>query len=199
MRKRDSRWWRRGAAAGAVLAVLGSGLYVSTASGDDKRSAGFEEIIDLIRLARVTAPFHDVQKALDAGWSVEPMCLEYPDGYYGEPPGTMGHHFFSVDYLTDGGRVDASEPELLLYEKRADGSWRFNAVEYIVPARDVPSTGPAPRLFGREFTFFPEVGTAGVWGLHVWLWRSNPHGLYANVNPNVTCEHSGADLTHTHH
>ena len=27
----------------------------------------------------------------------------------------------------------------------------------------------------------------GVFGLHVWLWRNNPAGLFAESNPNVSC------------
>jgi hypothetical protein len=219
MRNHAMRWLKRAAVGAAALAVVGSGLYATTANGDinwdiswsDQKAStttastttattSFEEIWDLLRLARTTAPFHHVQNALDAGWSEEPMCMDYPDGYMGEGPGTMGHHFFNVAYLTDGGRLDPTEPELLVYEKRADGSWRLNAVEYIVPARDLPGTAPAPEMFGgHKLVWHPEVGTAGVWGLHVWLWRHNPHGLYAEVNPNVTCAHSGAAATHTHH
>lgn len=217
-----SRRLRRGAATAAAVAIVGSGLFTSSANGDiswdiswsdsawadrelstpeksdDRKSASsFEELFDLIELARTTAPFHDVQNALDAGWTVQPMCMDYPDGFHGEPPGTMGHHFYNVEYLTDEGRIDVSEPELLLYEKRANGTWRFNAVEYIIPAGDLPGTAPAPELFGQEFRFYPEIGSNGIWGLHVWLWRSNPYGLYANLNPNVTCEYADTD-SHAH-
>jgi hypothetical protein len=61
-------------------------------------------------------------------------------------------------------------------------------------ATDTGAAEP-PRLFGREFRFFPDVGSAGIWGLHVWVWRHNPHGLYANLNPRVSCEH--ADMDHS--
>ncbi len=148
------------------------------------------EISDLAELIVATAPYHDVNEALEDGWEVEPMCMDYPDGYYDEGPGTMGHHFFNAAYILDGGHVEPSQPELLLYEKRADGSWRLNAVEYVIPARDHPPTAEPPTLFGQEFRFYPEVGSAGIWGLHVWIWRHNPHGLYANVNPRVSCEHA---------
>lgn len=181
---------RRMAATAAALAIVGSGLYASAAAADVDGSDRFEELTDLVELARATAPFHRVQNALDAGWAEDPMCMDYPDGFYGEPPGTMGHHFYNLAYLSDGGRIDPSEPELVLYEKRANGTWRLNAVEYVIPAGDLPSTAPAPELFGQKFRFYPDIGADGIWGLHVWLWRTNPHGLYANLNPNVSCEHS---------
>jgi hypothetical protein len=31
---------------------------------------------------------------------------------------------------------------------------------------------------------------AGLYLLHVWLWRSNPSGLFADWNPNVSCRHA---------
>lgn len=174
---------RQVVALSGVLALAASGAGTAHAEPDEEGS-------DLLRLRHATASFHNVETALEAGWTEEPLCMDYPNGYHGEPPGAMGHHFFNVDYLLDGGHVDPTQPELLLYEKHADGSWRLNAVEYIIPARDLPPTAEPPRLFGREFTFFPEVGSAGVWGLHVWVWLHNPHGRYADVNPRVSCEHA---------
>jgi hypothetical protein len=154
-----------------------------------------QEVRDLVELAVATAPFHDVDAALAAGWSVEPMCMDYPDGFHGEAPGTMGNHFYNVAYLTDGGHIEPAQPELLLYEKRRDGGWRLNAVEYVIPAADLPGTAEPPRLFGQEFRFYPEIGSAGIWGLHVWIWRHNPRGLYVNLNPRVSCDY--ADMTNT--
>jgi len=183
---------RFAARAAAVLALTGA-LSAPQASDAKEEHGPGEEVRDLAALIRRTAPFHDVDRALAAGWSVEPMCMDYPDGYYGEPPGTMGHHFYNEEYLLDGGHVEAGQPELLLYEKRADGSWRLNAVEYVIPARDLPPTAEPPRLFGQEFRFYPDVGAAGIWGLHVWIWRHNPHGRYANLNPRVSCEHADAE------
>jgi hypothetical protein len=148
------------------------------------------EVRDLAALARATAPYHDVATALADGWSEQPMCMTYPEGFHGEAPGTMGNHFYNVAYLTDGGHVEASQPDLLLYEKRQKGSWRLNAVEYVIPARDLPGTATPPQLFGQQFTFYPEVGAAGIWGLHVWLWRHNPRGLYVNLSPRVSCQYA---------
>ena len=198
MPNKATRWLKRAAIGAAALTMIGSGLYAATAS-TPRASSNADEVYDLARLARTTAPFHNVRNALDAGWSEQPMCVDYPNGYMGEGPGTMGHHFYNVDYLSDGGYLDPTEPELLVYEKRGNGSWRLNAVEYIVPAKDLPGTAPAPEMFGgHKLVWHPEIGAAGVWGLHVWLWRNNPHGLYAELNPNVTCAHSDAAM-HGHH
>jgi hypothetical protein len=178
------------AVAASSLALMGG-----TVAPSDAQVQRHDEIRDLIELIVTTAPFHDVDAALAAGWSEEPMCMEYPDGFHGEPPGTMGNHFYNVTYLTDGGHIEPSQPELLLYEKRRNGSWRLNAVEYVIPAADLPGTADPPRLFGQEFRFYPEIGSAGIWGLHVWIWRHNPRGLYVNLHPRVSCEY--ADMTNS--
>jgi hypothetical protein len=34
------------------------------------------------------------------------------------------------------------------------------------------------------------VGAAGIWGLHVWLWRHYPRGLFVNLHPDVTCAYN---------
>lgn len=205
MRMILSRTRRTVVAVAAGLTLVGSGVYAAAANSDiggskpEDASASTESpMTQLIEASRTTAPFHNVDNALAAGWEVQPMCMDYPDGLMSEAPGTMGHHFFNAAYLTDGGQIDPSEPELVLYEKRPNGTWRLNAVEYIIPARDLPSTAPAPEMFGQKFTFFPDVGAAGVWGLHVWLWRANPHGLFANLNPLVTCAHATAMHMHGH-
>jgi hypothetical protein len=174
----------------SVLAVT-----VSATAPSGAQAAADEEIRDLAVLREATAPFHDVTRALEAGWTEQPMCLDYPDGFAGELPGTMGHHFFNVAYLRDGGHIEPSQPELLLYEKLVDGSWRLNAVEYVIPAGDLPATAEPPRMFGQEFRFYPDVGAAGIWGLHVWVWRHNPRGLYVNLNPLVSCQY--ADMQHS--
>jgi hypothetical protein len=41
-----------------------------------------------------------------------------------------------------------------------------------------------PRFLGASFQQEDEFG---VFGLHVWLWRANPEGLFAESNPNVSC------------
>ena len=28
--------------------------------------------------------------------------------------------------------------------------------------------------------------------LHVWAWKANPRGAYADMNPSVSCEHAHA-------
>jgi hypothetical protein len=135
---------------------------------------------ELAALRRVVAPLHNFERAQAAGWSAQiTPCLELPG------VGGMGFHYGNPTYLGDGGAVSVTQPEALLFEPTEDGQMRFVGVEYIVPFTDVPPTGPAPVLFGLPFE---AVTGAGVWGLHAWVGRHNPDGMFTAWNPMVSCE-----------
>jgi hypothetical protein len=150
-------------------------------------SAGFEES-DLAALRQVTAPFHDFEKAKAAGWSTQiTPCMTDPAG-----SGGMGFHYGN-SALIDGS-VRVKEPELLLYEPQQNGAPRLVAVEYIVPLSAWTSPKP-PRLFGHDF----KVNSAfQIWGLHVWVWKDNPSGLFADWNPRVGCGNATAASSMAH-
>ena len=42
----------------------------------------------------------------------------------------------------------------------------------------------------REMLGF--VGLDPFYELHVWAWRDNPKGTFADMNPSVSCEHAHA-------
>jgi hypothetical protein len=56
-------------------------------------------------------------------------------------------------------------------------------VELAVPYAAWEKEQP-PAFLGA--TFQPE-DEFGVWGLHVWLWKYNPEGLFAESHPGVSC------------
>ena len=56
-------------------------------------------------------------------------------------------------------------------------------------------TAAAPVLFGQEFK---QNDTFQLWGLHVWLWKENPSGLFASWNPRVSCRHTTAVSSMAH-
>lgn len=58
-------------------------------------------------------------------------------------------------------------------------------VEYIPPG--APDDTP-PVLFGQTFEYNT---TFGVWALHVWAGKHNPHSLLGEWNPTVSCEYAG--------
>lgn len=132
----------------------------------------------LAALRRMTAPFHDMAAAEAAGWDV-PLtpCMSSPDG-------GMGVHMANMDLLLDG-KAELLGPETLLYEPQKNGRMRLVAVEYLVPFSLLPSDADAPELLGEHFH---QNFEAGVWALHVWIWRHNPAGMFADWNENVTCD-----------
>jgi hypothetical protein len=141
-------------------------------------------------LRRLVAPFHDFEAASRAGWSTPiTPCLKAGDLPSTPGTGAMGLHFGNLAYNHDGGVVDLLQPELLLYEPEQNGKLRFVGVEYIVPFADHPADAAPPTLLGQEFAPVPEFG---VWGLHIYVGRHNPTGIFAPWNPKVSCADAGA-------
>ena len=150
----------------------------------EARPATASTASQIARLRQLTAHFHDFDTAVNAGWAAQiTPCLEAPG------LGAMGFHYGNVQFIQDGGVVDLLQPELLLYEPQKSGKLRFVGVEYIVPFTDVPTTAPAPTLLGQSFVQVPEFG---VWGLHIYVGRENPSGIFAPWNSKVTCANAGA-------
>lgn len=137
-----------------------------------------------------TAAFHDLEAARAAGYvaTVADLagieCIADPGG-----AGGMGVHLLNPDLLFDDGAIDASQPELLVYEQRSDGTLKLVALEYLVLAEDWQS-GSKPALFGQEFdTIEPgnRYGLPLAYALHAWIWKPNPSGILEPYNPRVDC------------
>ena len=144
---------------------------------------------DLATLRRVTASFHNFDKAIAAGWSAQiTPCMTDPGG-----AGGMGFHYGNVSLIDGTARVD--EPELLLYEPEKNGDLRLVAVEYIIPYAAHPRAAAPPVLFGRPFV---QNDVFQLWGLHAWVWKENPSGMFANWNPSVGCEHATETMAMSH-
>jgi hypothetical protein len=137
-------------------------------------SAGGAPLVDDVRAAN--ARFADVNAALAEGYAPIP-CVSGIEG------GAMGIHYVNGAYLKDDA-VEIGKPEAVMYEPQADGSLELVAVEYIT------FKGPAT-LGGQLFSFTGAPNRYGLdpfYELHVWSWRKNPTGSYADMNPNVSCE-----------
>jgi hypothetical protein len=137
-----------------------------------------------------TARFHDLDKAVAAGYSVKVAdlagieCIADPAG-----SGAMGVHMLNPDLLFDGGVIAADQPELLVYEPRNDGTLKLVALEYLVLAADWAGA-QKPALFGQEFdTIEPgnRYGLPRAYALHAWIWKPNPSGILKPYNPRVAC------------
>ena len=137
---------------------------------------------DLATLRQVTTPFKNFQTASTAGWSAKiTSCMIDTTG----GTGGMGYHYGNTAFIDDTLRVD--EPELLLYEPDQNSTLQLVAVEYIVPYTSHSRSDTPPVLFGRQFK---QNDIFQLWGLHVWVWKNNPSGLYADWNPQVSCAHA---------
>jgi hypothetical protein len=122
--------------------------------------------------------FKDVAAAVAEGYAPIP-CVSGIDG------GAMGVHYVNAAYLKDEA-IDIKRPQAVMYEPAKDGRMALVAVEYI------SFKGPAA-LEGHLFAFNGAPNRYGLdpfYELHVWAWKPNPHGAFADMNPKVSCDHA---------
>lgn len=129
----------------------------------------------LATLSRATARYHDLNAATEDGFVFLHGCESRPDE---GPVGMVYVHPGRLD-----GVIDPGMPEALIYEPRKNGRARLVGVELVIPYAAWTQAQP-PEFLGADFQREDEFG---VWGLHVWLWRHNPEGLFAESNPHVSC------------
>ena len=134
-----------------------------------------------------TARFHDVDKAVAAGYSVRVFDLAGIDCIAQPGEGAMGIHMLNPALLD--GTIDAEKPELLVYEPRNNGTLKLVALEYLVLA-DAWKGASKPALFGKEFDTAEAGNRYGLpkfYALHAWIWKPNPSGILYAWNPRVDC------------
>ena len=122
--------------------------------------------------------FKDVAVAVSEGYAPIP-CASGVDG------GAMGIHYVNAKLISREA-VDIKHPQAVMYEPKPDGKLELVAVEYIT------LKGPAS-LGGQLFNFNGAPNRYGLdpfYELHVWAWKANPRGAFADMNPAVTCEHA---------
>jgi hypothetical protein len=93
----------------------------------------------------------------------------------------MGYHFQNNALLDT--TLELDHPEVLVYEKKPDGGFKLNGVEFLVPISAWKAAEP-PRIMGQALK---KAESLGIWYLHVWTWEPSPSGLFSDWNPNVTC------------
>jgi hypothetical protein len=159
-------------AAGAVLLSLSAAP--AFAHGEAQMDAGPNPLADSVQAAN--ARFADVAVAVAEGYAPIP-CVSGADG------GAMGIHYVNGKLIEDE-VIDIAHPEAVMYEPGPDGKLTLIAVEYIT------TKGPA-ELDGHLFSFTNapnRYGLPAFYELHVWAWRQNPTGAFADMNPNVSCD-----------
>lgn len=170
----------------------------------------------LAEVRAATVRFRHVDQALAEGYIRDPgnMCDDAP--IMGKPAsmGAMGIHYFRPDLLGitappsprvngAGTHTDFSRPAVLIYEPKADGSLELVAVENLVfikawteAGHDAPPSFhgvPWDRMVDDPATAVDEAHNFEPhYDRHVWLYRENPNGVFAQYNPAVSCAHHAA-------
>ena len=195
------RFITRGVMIFSVTILLGTGLLLVKGSVATRASSSSgdcdEQCQQDLALARAaTAQYHQESRGLDDGFFADAECVEVPG------LGGMGIHYANPSRTNDL-FVDPASPEILLYEPQANGERHLVAVEYFAPVivNGAPWFGPgpppngqynaAPVLFGQTFNGpMPGHNAFMPWhyDLHVWIWRNNPAGMFAQFNPKVSCQ-----------
>lgn len=201
------------------IAIALAGASASTlilAVPPETTSVSAEPTLEQVRAA--TARFRDVKVALAEGYVRDPMNICDTADMMGRPAslGSMGIHFFRPDLLGisappnprvdgNGTHTDFYKPAILIYEPRADGSLELVAVENLVFQKSWHAAGnkKPPSFHGVPYDTMQDDPSTKIdeahmfephYDRHVWLYRDNPNGLFAQFNPNVSCEaHKSAD------
>ncbi|HKW08868.1 MAG TPA: hypothetical protein VJO33_00725 [Gemmatimonadaceae bacterium] len=154
-----------------------------------QREGVLQILRELERVRQITAPFHNIDRAKRAGWSTQITdCMVDPAG-----SGGMGFHFGNTQFIDGTAQVD--QPAVLLYEPEPHGRMRLVAVEYVIPYTFHSRDAEPPVLFGQKFQ---QNDAFQLWGLHAWIWKANPSGVFANWNPRVNCRFATSTTAMSH-
>jgi hypothetical protein len=167
--------------------ALAQEVHSHTATTQDQMTADQQaKAIGLVKIVRdATERFKDVNIAMAAGYSLQFGCVS------GEDSGAMGLHYVNSS-LVNSGVLDATRPQIVIYEAMPDGTLKLIGADYLVIA-DVWNAkyGAPPQLMGQLFHLFPSPNRFGLpafYTLHVWAWKDNPNGAFVNWHPNVSCK-----------
>jgi hypothetical protein len=177
----------------------------------------------LAEVRALTERFQDVNVALAEGYIRDPGDLCDTAEMMGQPAslGAMGIHFFRPDMLGiteppnprvdgNGTHTDFRNPSILIYEPQRDGSLALVAVENLVFQKSWAATGAKgpPTFHGVAWDTMQddpatEIDEAHMfephYDRHVWIYRDNPNGVFAQFNPEVSCEHHAGAKDHSLH
>jgi hypothetical protein len=174
----------------AVLTLLLTSA-ASAQAGKQPASAG--ALTPELEQARAALDkYQDPIAAVHDGYFSTVGCVEYTrggdEGSMHYAPGGMGVHFLNLQLI--GQKLDPAKPQILIYEP-VGGKLRLAAAEWFVPVAATGGTHPA--IFGRQLQG-PMEGHHPLqpaelhhYDLHVWLWKSNPAGVFSPTNPAVKC------------
>jgi len=145
----------------------------------------------LLRIVRdATQRFQNVAQAEAEGYALQFGCVS------GDYTGAMGLHYVNGE-LVGKGVIDATRPQIVIYEPTASGRLRLTGADFLVLADQWNATHTSPpELMGQLFHLFDAPNRFGLppfYTLHVWAWKDNPNGAFVNWHPNVSCEQFNGD------
>jgi len=172
----------------------------------------------LAEVRQLAERFRDVKVALAEGYIRDPFNMCETATMMGRPAalGAMGVHYFRPDLLGvtappnprvngTGTYTDFRRPSILIYEPTPNDGLELVAVENLVFAAAWHAAGHAdpPTFHGvpydnmKDDPATPTIDEAHKfephYDRHVWVFRDNPNGVFAPLNPNVSCaNHRGS-------
>jgi hypothetical protein len=171
---------------GLVLTGVGSGARAQEARTHTGHHEGGDSSGAFVKIVRdATERFRDVRVAEAEGYHLAFGCVSGPDS------GAMGMHFVNMELVGDG-ILDATRPEIVIYEPQPSGRLRLIGADFLVFADAWHANNPGtPELGGQLLHLFESPNRFGLpnfYTLHVWAWKDNPTGMFVNWHSKVSCE-----------
>lgn len=138
-------------------------------------------------IREATRQLRDPAAAEAAGYLPSDECAELPG------VGGMGRHWVNPALIDDGGRIDPTMPEVLLYAPGSSGRLELMGVEYLAFDVDgnLGTDRDRPTMLGHPLEG-PMPGhderMPAHYDLHAWVFTDNPSGDLATWNPRISCE-----------
>jgi hypothetical protein len=174
------------AVSAAPSGVLADGDRAQAVTTQHHHSNSHRKKNELVKIVQqATAKYRDVEVAEGDNYHLLFGCVS------GEDSGAMGLHYVNLELYADG-KIDANQPEIVIYEPTPSGRPRLIGADYIVDAAEWDKTHiQAPELNGQIFHYFPapnRFGLKAFYTLHVWAWKDNPTGTFVNWHQDVSCD-----------
>jgi|SRR5882757_3229797 len=152
--------------------------------------------------AKQVTPAHQLEAAINASAKYVSTATVQKNGYalfsdihkkqcIAEPGmGGMGVHFVNSTLVGDPS-INSGRPESVVYRREPNGKLVLSALEYIVVRSAWLKTHKTrPYLYGQKFNLTGAGNRYGLppfYSLHIWLWDTNPAGMFSMWNPQVHC------------
>jgi hypothetical protein len=195
-----------------VLSLLPCGAGAQATTQPEPKQAGGPKATaalspELLATRAALEKYKDPVAAVRDGYLSTLACIDFSkqvvDGPITYPPGAMGVHFLNPANI--GPKLDPAKPQVLLYEQ-VGGKLTLAGAEWFMPV--AVAGNKAPTIFGQTLVG-PMDGHEPIipaslrhYDLHVWLWKTNPRGVFTSTNAAVKCDPKATytiDLSSHHH